>query len=69
MPTQTIARPEEARILRDLLDLFDQAKGDSDVLADVRRQISAQIDDFCSQLRSHGVDTDALLDELDDDDL
>lgn len=64
--TATKATTEERKVLADLLDLFQQAKGDAPALADVRRQISEQIDGLVAIMRSCGVDTDSLLDELDE---
>lgn len=61
MSTATAA---EMSTLRQLVSLFDEAKGDHEALADVRRQISQQIDAFVSGLAAGGVDTEAMLDEV-----
>lgn len=65
MNVQTEATAAERQILADLLALFDSAKGDHPALAKVRKHIGNQIDAFVSTLATHGVDTNALMDEID----
>jgi type VI protein secretion system component VasF len=60
----TTATATEKQALTELVNLMDEAKGDHEALAAVRRQISDQIDAFIEGLRSAGVDTEALLDEV-----
>lgn len=58
------ATAAERKILEDLYAILDGAKGDHPALADVRRQAALQIDSFVAGLATHGIDTDALLDEI-----
>lgn len=61
----TQASAGERKILVELLDLQAEARGDHPALAEVRRQVAERIDAFLATLAGYGVDTDALLDELD----
>jgi len=57
----------ERDALRGLLDLQEQARGDHPILADMRRQIAERTDEYLGRLEGFGVDTAALLAELDPD--
>lgn len=63
--TANTASPTERHALTELVKLMDEAKGNHEMLADVRKQAAAEIDALCNVLAQAGVDTDALLDEID----
>lgn len=58
------ATTAERQALAELYRLFRDAKGDHVALAEVRQRIAAEIDALVAVLRAAGVDTDALLDEV-----
>lgn len=62
----TTARPTERKAIADLLTILDDAKGDHPALAEVRRLTSLELDTALRNLAGWGVDTEALLDELDE---
>ena len=58
------ATATERQALQDLYKILDEAKGDHPALSDVRRLTCEQIDAMLGVLASAGVNTDALLDEM-----
>lgn len=61
----TTATATEVRVLTEMIDIARQARGDHPALAEVRRQTAREIDSLLATLASHGVDTAALLDQID----
>jgi cbb3-type cytochrome oxidase cytochrome c subunit len=55
----------EREALTEMTRLFRDALGDHAALAAARRQIAHEIDALVAVLQTAGVDTEALLDEID----
>lgn len=66
--TTTAAAPTvtERQALTEMVRLFEDAKGAHSALAGVRSAVAAKMDELIAILKADGVDTDALLDEIDE---
>ena len=64
--TTSEATATERHALVEFVKMQREARGDHPALADVRRQLAAEVDALCAVLSAAGVDVYALLDDIDD---